>query len=107
MLQRACNMKETDLFYQTLPALFLFSGPFLAHFTEMKLDSDAALAEIANTGFDPVYGARPLKRAIQAQLENPLAKPVLSMTERLAIRLSPQAVKSLVIPRKRESSVLN
>src|SRR5450830_311567 len=36
---------------------------------EMKLAiSDAALAEIANAGFDPVYGARPLKRAIQAQL---------------------------------------
>jgi ATP-dependent Clp protease ATP-binding subunit ClpB len=45
---------------------------------EMKLDiSDAALKEIANAGFDPVYGARPLKRAIQAQLENPLAKLIL------------------------------
>ena len=45
---------------------------------EMKLDiSDAALSEIANAGFDPVYGARPLKRAIQAQLENPLAKLIL------------------------------
>ena len=44
----------------------------------MKLDvSDAALAEIANAGFDPVYGARPLKRAIQSQLENPLAKLIL------------------------------
>ena len=39
--------------------------------------SDAALSEIANAGFDPVYGARPLKRAIQAQLENPLAKQIL------------------------------
>ncbi|OGS97581.1 MAG: ATP-dependent chaperone ClpB [Gallionellales bacterium RIFCSPLOWO2_02_FULL_57_47] len=45
---------------------------------EMKLSvSDAALAEIATAGFDPVYGARPLKRAIQAQLENPLAKLIL------------------------------
>ena len=45
---------------------------------EMKLViSDAALAEIATAGFDPVYGARPLKRAIQAQLENPLAKAIL------------------------------
>jgi ATP-dependent Clp protease ATP-binding subunit ClpB len=45
---------------------------------EMKLVvSDAALAEIANAGFDPVYGARPLKRAIQSQLENPLAKLIL------------------------------
>jgi ATP-dependent Clp protease ATP-binding subunit ClpB len=45
---------------------------------EMKLDiSDAALAEIAKAGFDPVYGARPLKRAIQSQIENPLAKQIL------------------------------
>jgi ATP-dependent Clp protease ATP-binding subunit ClpB len=45
---------------------------------EMKLEvSDAALAEIAAAGFDPVYGARPLKRAIQSQLENPLAKQIL------------------------------
>ncbi|MGH8750957.1 MAG: ATP-dependent chaperone ClpB [Burkholderiales bacterium] len=39
--------------------------------------SDAALKEIAKAGFDPVYGARPLKRAIQAQIENPLAKEIL------------------------------
>jgi len=46
---------------------------------EMRLDvSEAALAEIAAAGFDPVYGARPLKRAIQAQIENPLAKEILS-----------------------------
>ena len=46
---------------------------------EMGLDvSDAALAEIASAGFDPVFGARPLKRAIQAQIENPLAKEILS-----------------------------
>ena len=45
---------------------------------EMKLDiSDEALAEIAKAGFDPVYGARPLKRAIQSQIENPLAKQIL------------------------------
>jgi ATP-dependent Clp protease ATP-binding subunit ClpB len=40
--------------------------------------SDAALAELATAGFDPVYGARPLKRAIQAEIENPLAKEILS-----------------------------
>jgi len=46
---------------------------------EMQLDvSDAALAEIANAGFDPVYGARPLKRAIQSEIENPLAKEILN-----------------------------
>ncbi len=40
--------------------------------------SDAALAEIASAGFDPVYGARPLKRAIQSEIENPLAREILS-----------------------------
>ena len=39
--------------------------------------SDAAVAELAKVGFDPVYGARPLKRAIQSEIENPLAKAVL------------------------------
>ncbi|MBA2659149.1 MAG: ATP-dependent chaperone ClpB [Nitrosospira sp.] len=39
--------------------------------------SDAALAELAQAGFDAVFGARPLKRAIQAQIENPLAKEIL------------------------------
>ncbi|MFC5548446.1 ATP-dependent chaperone ClpB [Massilia aerilata] len=46
---------------------------------EMKLDlTDAALQKIAEAGFDPVYGARPLKRAIQQQIENPLSKAILS-----------------------------
>jgi ATP-dependent Clp protease ATP-binding subunit ClpB len=39
--------------------------------------SDAALKVVAEAGFDPVYGARPLKRAIQQQIENPLAKEIL------------------------------
>ncbi|TQK08197.1 ATP-dependent chaperone ClpB [Herbaspirillum sp. SJZ107] len=46
---------------------------------EMALDlSEAALQLIAEAGFDPVYGARPLKRAIQQQIENPLSKAILS-----------------------------
>ena len=40
--------------------------------------SDAALDFIASAGFDPVFGARPLKRAIQQELENPLAQRILS-----------------------------
>ena len=39
--------------------------------------SDAALAELAKVGFDPVFGARPLKRAIQQRIENPLSKLLL------------------------------
>jgi len=46
---------------------------------QIKLElSDAALALLGDAGFDPVYGARPLKRAIQQQLENPLAQKILS-----------------------------
>lgn len=40
--------------------------------------SDAALDRLAEAGFDPVYGARPLKRAIQQELENPLAQDLLA-----------------------------
>jgi len=46
---------------------------------DMKLAvNDAALDHLGEAGFDPVYGARPLKRAIRAQLENPLAQEILS-----------------------------
>jgi len=46
---------------------------------EIKLDvTDDALKVVAQAGFDPVYGARPLKRAIQQQVENPLAKEILA-----------------------------
>ncbi|HKT29670.1 ATP-dependent chaperone ClpB [Dyella sp.] len=45
---------------------------------QLKLEiDDKALDLLGNVGFDPVYGARPLKRAIQQQLENPLAKEIL------------------------------
>jgi ATP-dependent Clp protease ATP-binding subunit ClpB len=45
---------------------------------EMKLDvTPQALAELAKVGFDPVFGARPLKRAIQQRIENPVAKLIL------------------------------
>ena len=45
---------------------------------EMTIEiSDGAVAELAEAGFDPVFGARPLKRAIQERIENPLAKQIL------------------------------
>jgi ATP-dependent Clp protease ATP-binding subunit ClpB len=45
---------------------------------DIRLDvSPAALAAVAQEGFDPIYGARPLKRAIQQQIENPLATEIL------------------------------
>ncbi|EIK47094.1 ClpB [Cellvibrio sp. BR] len=43
----------------------------------LELD-DAVMNKLANVGFDPVYGARPLKRAIQQLIENPLAQDILS-----------------------------
>ncbi|MFW9617364.1 ATP-dependent chaperone ClpB [Aquabacterium sp.] len=48
------------------------------HQMDMGLDvSPEALAELAKVGFDPVFGARPLKRAIQQRIENPVAKLIL------------------------------
>ena len=49
--------------------------------SERQMDielTEAALDKLGEAGFDPVYGARPLKRAIQQQVENPLAQDILS-----------------------------
>jgi ATP-dependent Clp protease ATP-binding subunit ClpB len=46
---------------------------------DLKLEiTEAALDKLGEAGFDPVYGARPLKRAIQHELENPLAQKILA-----------------------------
>jgi ATP-dependent Clp protease ATP-binding subunit ClpB len=46
---------------------------------DMQLDvSDAALEQIGKVGYDPHFGARPLKRAIQQEIENPVAKLILA-----------------------------
>ncbi|RLU00890.1 ATP-dependent chaperone ClpB [Ketobacter sp.] len=46
---------------------------------DLTLDlSDEVMARLVEAGFDPVYGARPLKRAIQREIENPLAQSILS-----------------------------
>ena len=46
---------------------------------DLRLElSEAALEQLAAAGFDPVYGARPLKRAIQQRIENPLAQRILA-----------------------------
>jgi ATP-dependent Clp protease ATP-binding subunit ClpB len=49
----------------------------LAHMDLVLEVTDAAVAELAKVGFDPIFGARPLKRAIQQRLENPLSKLLL------------------------------
>ncbi len=58
---------------------------------DMRLEiTDAALEQMATAGFDPIYGARPLKRAIQTEIENPLAKLILEgrFAAKDAIRVS-------------------
>ena len=53
----------------------------LARLKERDIDielSDEAMDAIAEAGYDPVFGARPLKRAIQQRLENPLAQAILA-----------------------------
>ena len=46
---------------------------------EMKIEfTEEAIKQVAQAGFDMVYGARPLKRAIQSEIENPLAKKILN-----------------------------
>ena len=46
---------------------------------DMALDvSEAALEQIGKVGYDPLFGARPLKRAIQQEIENPVAKLILA-----------------------------
>jgi ATP-dependent Clp protease ATP-binding subunit ClpB len=56
--------------------------------------SGAALDKIADVGFDPVFGARPLKRAIQVGIENPLAQSLLenkiAMSDTVRIDVDPQ-----------------
>ncbi len=55
-------------------------GVLMARLAKMDLTlevSNAAVAELAKVGFDPVFGARPLKRAIQQRIENPLSKLLL------------------------------
>ena len=60
--------------------------------------SDAAADWLANAGFDPVYGARPLKRAIQRELETPIAKLILSgsLDEGSAIAVDTDGEKLLI-----------
>ena len=55
--------------------------------------SDGAADWLANAGYDPVYGARPLKRAVQRELETPIAKAILagSYSEGQAIRVELEA----------------
>ena len=64
----------------TLTALLAEQGLPAARLAEREMTleiGEKALDRLAEAGFDPVYGARPLKRAIQQQIENPLAQEIL------------------------------
>jgi len=61
--------------------------------------SEAAVAELAKVGFDPVFGARPLKRAIQQRIENPLSRLLLEG------RFLPKAVIAVDVDPVREPGV--
>ena len=69
----------------------------------LELD-DAARDLLGEAGFDPVYGARPLKRAIQHQLENPLAQRILrgefapGDTIRVTVRDGALAFERVAVP---------
>jgi ATP-dependent Clp protease ATP-binding subunit ClpA len=77
---------------------------------EMTMEvSDAALALIAEAGFDPVFGARPLKRAIQERIENPLSRLILDGTLGAKDRVKVEATKGQISfdrrhPRTREAA---
>ena len=64
----------------------------------LALTVDApVLANLATAGFDPVFGARPLKRAIQQRLENPLAKAILEgrfvPQDRIVVTVGPEGLQ--------------
>ncbi len=61
----------------------------------------SALMLLANTGFDPVYGARPLKRAIQQLLENPLASRILAREFGNGDTVPVEAEQGMLVFRKR------
>ena len=61
--------------------------------------SPAALAELAKVGFDPVFGARPLKRAIQQRIENPLSRLMLQG------RFAPKSIIPVDVDTVREPGV--
>ena len=64
---------------------------------DLALDiTPAALEELAKVGFDPVFGARPLKRAIQQRIENPLSKALLEgkFPPKSVIRVTVDPVKN-------------
>src|SRR3712207_8869581 len=71
--------------------LFPYTTLFRSQDKRIALEfSDGAIDHLAKTGFDPVFGARPLKRVIQSQLLNPLARDIIGgkVKDRKSTRLN-------------------
>jgi len=70
------NLGEEQIHGIVLVQLKLVVDRLKARRIELKME-DSAVAYLAKRGFDPVYGARPLKRAIQTELLNPISKKMI------------------------------
>ncbi|GAB3364605.1 MULTISPECIES: ATP-dependent chaperone ClpB [Giesbergeria] len=103
------RIDETVVFHgldaQHIAAIARIQLQLLQHrLAQMELHlqvSEAALAELAKVGFDPVFGARPLKRAIQQRIENPLSKLLLEG------RFSPKSTIAVDVDPVREPGVFH
>ena len=82
MFEAAASFAQQRLWFldQLEPGLAVYNINFALELTGPLNTKalQAALDMLGEAGFDPVYGARPLKRAIQSQLENPLAQEILA-----------------------------
>jgi ATP-dependent Clp protease ATP-binding subunit ClpB len=75
---------------------------------KVTLDIDAEAKKwLAETGYDPVYGARPLKRVIQRELQNPLAEKILAgeIRDGDTVRVTPSQLGLLLQPVRREQDL--
>ncbi|MGF1612342.1 MAG: hypothetical protein ACFCVA_00130 [Gammaproteobacteria bacterium] len=84
------------------------SGYLRRELTERNMDLEltaSAIDKIAQAGFDPVYGARPLKRVIQNSIENPLAQRILAGEFLPGDVIVVDAVEDRLVLRKSERQV--
>ena len=68
--------------------------------------TDAAMEWLGNKGYDPVYGARPLKRVIQRELQNPMAEQILSghIVDNSIVKVDAKGDSLLIKPQAAKSS---
>ncbi len=71
-----CSTRWPKARFRVLPEIETLSKRLKEQDMKLELDDDA-MELLAEVGYDPVYGARPLKRAIQRMIENPLSQRLL------------------------------